>query len=80
MMAQAPIRRWPHITWPVITRDTLLFIGGMAGIYHETVLAASPRQELIIAFLLMSGAPAFMHGDENRERLRKKVSNARRRD
>lgn len=54
-------------TWPLI-RDLLLFIGGMAGLLHETLIATGERPTLIAAFLAMSGLPAFFRADTRRNK------------
>lgn len=45
---------------PHSTRNTLLFLGGLAGVFHETVLTASERPTLLILFAAMMGLPAFL--------------------
>lgn len=41
-------------------RDVLLFVGGFAGMMHQTVLIAQPQAVLVGAFLaMMVGAPAL---------------------
>lgn len=47
-----------------LTRDAILFAAGLAGLVHETVIAATERPTLIIAFLAMMGLPAFLRTDE----------------
>lgn len=51
---------------PRITRDGALFIGGLLGIAHETLIASSERPTLIFAFMAMVGLPAFLRADEKR--------------
>lgn len=45
--------------WPFI-RDSLLFLGGLAGVLHETVFTAAERPTLLILFAAMLGLPAFL--------------------
>lgn len=52
--------RWPQI------RDVLLFVGGMAGVLHETVIATAERPTLLILFAAMMGLPAFLPSREDR--------------
>lgn len=60
-MAQSTKRRF---RFPKIGRDTLLFIGGMAGIFHETVIQETERSALLVLFATMIGLPAFLRSDE----------------
>jgi len=49
--------------WPAI-RDILLFVGGLAGVFHETVLTTgTERPTLLILFAAMMGLPAFLRQD-----------------
>jgi hypothetical protein len=50
-----------------VTRDTVLFIGGLAGIAHETLLATSQRTELLLLFAAMVGLPAFLRADDRKK-------------
>jgi hypothetical protein len=45
-------------------RDIVLFFGGLAGVFHETVLASAERPTLLILFAAMMGLPAFLRTDE----------------
>lgn len=55
------------IAWPKVTRDGVLFIGGLAGITYETVFyKGETRDVLVLAFLAMMGLPAFLRADEAR--------------
>lgn len=47
-------------------RDITLFLGGLAGVFHETVLASGERPTLLIMFGAMMGLPAFLQRDERR--------------
>jgi hypothetical protein len=53
--------KWPTIR--DIARDVLLILGGLAGIYHETVIAPTPRESLLLLFGAMIGLPLFLHSD-----------------
>lgn len=45
-------------------RDKLLFLGGLGGVFHETVLrAGAERPTLLILFAAMMGLPAFLKTD-----------------
>lgn len=50
-----------------ISRDVVLFVSGLSGMIHETVIAAEPRLVLIPAFLGMMGATAVLRLDEKRK-------------
>lgn len=45
-------------------RDAILFLGGLAGIVHETVIAAEPREALLLLFGAMIGVIPFLRLDE----------------
>lgn len=45
--------------WPLL-RDVVLFLGGLAGVVHETVLTQAERPTLLILFAAMMGLPAFL--------------------
>jgi hypothetical protein len=47
-----------------ITRNTLLFIGGMLGVAHETLVKDVDRPTLLLLFAAMIGLPAFIGSDE----------------
>lgn len=47
-------------------RDFALFIGGVAGVVHETVLVDTERPTLLILFAAMMGLPAFLRSDEKK--------------
>jgi hypothetical protein len=53
-------------TWPVI-RDVALFIGGLAGVGHETIIATAERPTLLILFAAMMGLPAFLRQDDKND-------------
>ena len=46
------------------TRDGVLFVIGVLGIAHETLVADIERPTLLILFAGMVGLPAFLHKDE----------------
>lgn len=50
--------------WPLI-RDLALFAGGMLGVLHETLWAASERPTLLILFAAMMGLPAFLRQEDD---------------
>lgn len=45
--------------WPLI-RDITLFISGLLGVLHETVLTTVERPTFLILFAAMMGLPAFL--------------------
>ena len=49
------------------TRDGILFTGGLAGVFYETVFTKADRPTLLILFAAMMGLPAFLRTDENRK-------------
>lgn len=49
---------------PKIGRDSILFFAGLAGVFHETVVAESERPSLLLMFATMIGLPAFLRNDE----------------
>lgn len=54
-----------RINVPKIGRDTVLFLGGLAGIFHETVIHEDgERTALLLLFGTMVGLPAFLRSDE----------------
>lgn len=52
--------------WPRLTRDAVLFIAGLAGVFHETVFTNADRPSLLFLFGAMIGLPAFLRSDEKR--------------
>jgi choline-glycine betaine transporter len=46
------------------SRDIILFFGGLAGVFNETVLTSTERPTLLILFAAMMGLPAFLRQDE----------------
>jgi hypothetical protein len=55
-------RRWPHIT-----RDTVLFVVGMAGIIHEMALTNVDRPYLLVLFGAMVGLPVFIRSTDEKK-------------
>jgi hypothetical protein len=47
------------------TRDIILFLAGLGGVIHETLIAAAERPTLLILFAAMMGLPAFLQKPEN---------------
>jgi hypothetical protein len=43
-----------------VTRNTLLFIVGVAGVAHETLLSSVDRPTLLLLFAACLGLPAFL--------------------
>lgn len=52
------MRNWQN------TRDIILFFGGLAGVFNETVLTTTERPTLLILFAAMMGLPAFLRQDD----------------
>lgn len=46
-------------------RDSSLFLGGMAGVFYETVFTKADRPMLLLLFAAMMGLPAFLRTDES---------------
>lgn len=53
------MKNWPQI------RDIGLFLGGIGGVIHETLLSKSERPTLLILFAAMMGLPAFLRPQES---------------
>lgn len=51
--------------WPRV-RDIALFVAGIAGIAHETLLEKAERPTLLLLFAAMAGLPTFLRADEKR--------------
>jgi len=49
---------------PKQIRDSFMFLGGLAGVGHETLLATAERPTLLILFAAMMGLPAFLKGEQ----------------
>ena len=54
-------RRWR------ISRDSVLFAAGLAGVVYETVVTQVERPTLLLLFAAMVGLPAFLKGDEAKQ-------------
>ena len=52
--------------WPFL-RDVLLFVTGLGGVAHETLLTATDRPTLLILFAAMMGLPAFLGPAKGKE-------------
>jgi hypothetical protein len=50
-----------------ISRDSVLFAGGLLGVLHETVLSKADRPTLLLLFAAMMGLPAFLRADEKKK-------------
>lgn len=53
-----------------VSRDTVLFLAGLAGIVHETLVSKADRPTLLLLFAAMVGLPAFLRSDERKDRER----------
>lgn len=51
---------------PRVGRDAVLFVVGLLGILHETVIVHGERPTLLLLFGAMVGLPAFIRLDEKR--------------
>lgn len=47
------------------SRDTLLFVLGLAGLVYETISGGAEKPTLIIAFVGMMGLPLFIRGNDD---------------
>lgn len=53
--------------WPVVTRDSVLFVFGLAGIFHEAYIhTGETRHEFIMLFAGMCGLPLALRKDERK--------------
>lgn len=50
-----------------ISRDTILFASGLAGIGYETIGNKAEKPTLLILFAAMVGLPAFLRTDEKHQ-------------
>ena len=51
-----------------VTRDSAIFVSGLAILFHETVLTeAGERPQLLIIAAMMIGLPAFLRKDEKQQ-------------
>jgi len=55
-----------RFTWKAV-RDVVLFIGGVAGVAHQTLIAPEPNATLLLLFASMMGLPAFLKRDAKKE-------------
>lgn len=62
---------------PKIGRDSVLFLSGLGGIFHETVIADQERPTLLLLFATMVGLPAFLRSDEKKNDSKKKEDSNR---
>jgi hypothetical protein len=51
-----------------LSRDSLLFLAGLAGVAHETLIANVERPTLLLLFAAMIGLPAFLRHDEQKQK------------
>lgn len=49
-----------------VSRDTILFVVGLAGIAYETLVTGGDRPTLLVLFGAMIGLPAFLRTDEKK--------------
>ncbi len=47
-------------------RDIILFLAGLSGVVHETLVSTVDRPTLLILFAAMMGLPAFLKKDEKK--------------
>lgn len=47
-----------------VARDTVLFVGGLLGVVHETLWSKADRPTLLLLFAAMMGLPSFLGKDE----------------
>lgn len=57
---------WERIS--KISRDTILFVAGLAGVLHETLVTNEERVYLLMLFAGMMGLPVFLRKDEEGDR------------
>lgn len=50
--------------WPRVTRDTVTFASGLAGVFHETLIGKADRPYLLFLFASMIGLPLVFRQDE----------------
>lgn len=49
------------------SRDTILFLAGLAGVAYETLVTQAERPTLLLLFAGMMGLPAFLKSDEKHQ-------------
>ena len=47
-----------------LTQKTVLFVVGLLGVAHETLVSEADRPTLLLLFAAMIGLPAFLKADE----------------
>ena len=47
-----------------VQRATVVFVAGLAGMAHQTLIEGADRPTLLIIYAGMLGLPAFLRGDE----------------
>lgn len=57
--------RPPRLTFPQL-RDPVLFVAGLLGVAHETLIAPEPRWSLLVIFGAMMALPIPLRADEAR--------------
>jgi hypothetical protein len=50
---------------PQDLRDSILFVGGLAGIVYQTLFAPAVSEALLVVFAAMVGLPVFLRRDES---------------
>ena len=50
-----------------LSRDSVLFVVGLAGIGYETLVQGGDRPTLLVLFGAMVGLPAFLRTDEKKK-------------
>jgi hypothetical protein len=58
---------------PQLKRDTVLFISGLIGVAHQTIVAKAEKPTLLLLFGAMIGLPAFLRGDESKSKSKSKA-------
>ena len=51
-----------------VSRDSILFVAGLAGIAHEILVLDGERPSVLILLATMAGLPAFLGFDERRRK------------
>lgn len=54
----------PEVSFTAV-RSVILFVAGLAGIAHQTLVATQESPTLLILFAAMIGLPAFLNKDES---------------
>jgi hypothetical protein len=67
MARRRPAAPDPEPSWWKFARDALLFLGGLAGVAHETVVMDRVERPFLLAvFASMMGLPKFLEVLERR--------------